>query len=95
MAKTYRNNADGTVRSDGGRTFASPRYRPGSRRKPRRIIVTAVRRAEPDLERFGRAIIEAAIAQAALEAAAKEERNAEGTGAEGTGADATSEAPDA
>lgn len=95
MAKTYRNNADGSVRTDGGRTYATPRYRPGSRRKPRRIIVTPVRRETPDLERFGRAIIDAAMTQAALETAAAREATGSDGDTSGAGTDATPETRDA
>jgi hypothetical protein len=65
MSKTYRRTSDGQLSGDGGRHYATPRYRPGTRRKPRRIVANGVRRQPPDLERLGEAIIRAAASQAA------------------------------
>ena len=65
MSKTYRKNPDGAVTGDGGRHYATPRYQPGSRRKPHRIVARPVRRDPPDLEALGRAVVKAALSEAA------------------------------
>ncbi len=78
MSRTYRQDkidpwGDGrrsSSRTDGNsrrRQYSTPRYKSGSRRKPHRIVATAVRREPPDLDRLLRA-----IAQAALEQTSKE-----------------------
>lgn len=63
MSHTYRRSDEGGPRSDGGRQYASPRYRPGTRGKPHRITAVGVRRESPDLERLSRAIARAALQQ--------------------------------
>jgi hypothetical protein len=65
MSKTYRRTSDGQLSCDGGPHYATPRYRPGTRRKPRRIVASGVRREPPDLERLGEAIMRAAASQVA------------------------------
>lgn len=60
MSKTYRRSSNG-VRSDGGRHYSTPRYRAGSRRKPRRIKAVGIRNESPDVERLSRAIARAAL----------------------------------
>ena len=64
MSKTYRTSSSGGLTGDGGRHYAIPRYRPGSRRKPHRLVARAIRRDQPDLERFGEAVVRAALSQA-------------------------------
>lgn len=61
MSKTYRSNGDGRTHSDGGRHYSTPRYRPGSRQKPHRIVVTVTRRDQPDLTRLVRELRRAAL----------------------------------
>jgi hypothetical protein len=61
MSKTYRTNNSGRLTGDSGRHYAARRYRPGSRRKPHRVVARAVRREEPDLRRFGEAVLRAAM----------------------------------
>ena len=73
MSKTYRNNGDGTTRSDGGKNYATPRYQPGSRRRPRNVVARGDRRPDVDYQKFGQVIVEAAVLQAQREAAAREQ----------------------
>jgi hypothetical protein len=78
MSKTTRNGGDGTIRTDGGRHYSRPRYRPGSRQRQRQLSTRPVRRRDPDLGRFGRAVVEAALAQAEAETAARHEGHSSG-----------------
>jgi hypothetical protein len=63
MSKTYRRTSDGQITGDGGQHYATPRYRPDSRRKSRHIVARGVHRERPDLERFGQAAVRAALAE--------------------------------
>jgi len=77
MSETHNTNEEETPRGDGEKNYATPRYRPGSRRKQHRIVAVGVRRESPDLERFARAIIESVMRQEAKrEAEAKAEAKA-------------------
>lgn len=49
------------------RQYATPRYQPGSRRKPRNIVATGVRRDPPDLDKLMRAMAQAALERTAVE----------------------------
>jgi len=72
MSKTYRRSSSG-VRSDGGKHYSTPRYRPGSRRKPRRIKAVGVKHESPDIEKLSRAIARAALADGAEQMGASDE----------------------
>ena len=48
------------------RRYATPRYLPGSRKRPQRIIATGVRREPPDLDQLMRAIAQAALEHVAV-----------------------------
>ncbi|MCL2468135.1 MAG: hypothetical protein FWF21_12870 [Micrococcales bacterium] len=76
MGKTYRRNASGGYRTEGGQKKASTRPKSRSKdgssgryqtAKQRQIVATAVHRSDPDLKRFGRAIIESAMRRAELQ----------------------------
>ena len=58
----------------------SYRHGPKGGRRNRHISVRAVRRAQPDLHKLSRALIQLAMAQAAAEAAAKAQADRKQTG---------------
>jgi hypothetical protein len=64
MSKTYRKADSGQLTGDGGRHYATPRYRDGSRGKPHRVVARGVPLADPDLERFGQAVVRAVLFEA-------------------------------
>jgi len=76
MGKTYRRSTTGGYQTEGGQKKISTRPknrtkdRSGGRyqtAKQRQIVATAVHRTDPDLQRFGRAIIESAMRRAELQ----------------------------
>ena len=71
MSRTYRKKADGTVGSDGSYRYQTPRYQVGSRGKKHHIVAQGVRRAKPDVRRFGEVIVRSALIEANLETAAR------------------------
>jgi hypothetical protein len=66
MSKTYRKGSDGRARSDGGRHYSTPRYRPGSRTKSYRIVAVAERQENPDVDRLARVIAHALLKKQVL-----------------------------
>ena len=62
MSRTYRRH-DHATRSSGGRRYPQPRYQPGSRQRPHRLVATPQRRNPPDLDKLARAIARAALGQ--------------------------------
>lgn len=74
MSKTYKDRKE--YRRPGERRPG--RYRPGSRRRRLDITAQGVPNENPDLQRLGRAIIDASLRQAKLESDAAERPNGGG-----------------
>lgn len=72
MSKTYRKSGGGSQCSDSGYHYKTPRYKAGSRGKTHQIVARGVKHSQPDMQRFGQAIVRSALLAAQLEIEAKQ-----------------------